>query len=69
MLFSHMSPEVARKCMIQMILGGLVILILGFLFLFLDVFENARLAGYLLIVLGPVEMVIGYILFRPDNKL
>jgi len=69
MAFSNMSPEVARKCRMQMIIGGLVILILGLFFLFVDIFEDAKLAGYLLVGLGPIEMLIGYIIFMPNDRL
>jgi hypothetical protein len=69
MVFSNLSPEVARRCRIQMIIGGLVILILGIVFLFLDIFEDAKMVGYLLVGLGPIEMLIGYIIFKPKDGL
>ena len=72
MMNPNMPPKVARTLRIYMAISGSVIFIIGFIFAFTDLFESLNmpeLVGYIFMILGPIDILIGLILFKPNDKL
>jgi len=72
MLNPNMPPKVARTLRIYMVVAGSAIFIIGFIFAFTDLFEMLNmpeLVGYIFMILGPIDILMGLILFKPNDRL
>ena len=69
MAFSNMPPEVSKKLRLYFFIGGAIVLVVGCILAFVIGLEELQFAGYILMVWGPIEILIGLILFRPNNRI
>jgi hypothetical protein len=72
MMNPNMPPKIARMLRTYMVVFGVAIFIVGFISAFTDMFEALNmpeLVGYCFMILGLVDILIGLILFKPNDRL
>ena len=69
MLNKNMPPEVAKKLWLYMTFLGIAILVAGLILAFVAGIEEFKLTGYIFIPLGLFDIILGHILFKPDNRI
>jgi hypothetical protein len=69
MALTNIPSETRKKLRIYMICAGLFLFVLGLLFALEVIVEDLQISGYILMVLGPIDMLMGIILFNPNDPL
>ena len=69
MAFSNIPSEARKKLRMYMLCAGLSIFVIGVLFAFVLGIEDLQLVGYAFMVLGPADVLMGLILFNPNDRL
>jgi len=69
MALKNIPSEARKKLRIYMVCAGSLFFILGFLFAFEIIVEDFQIFGYALMVLGPIDILMGLILFNPNDPL